>query len=297
MYDTAARTPEEIVESLERAAERFETPSGEGIMAWRAWGSGPPVVLLHGAHGGWTHWIRNIPALARRRRVIAADLPGYGESAPPHRIDSAWAVAETLAEGLRRLPLETPVDLVGFSLGAVMGAHLAAGSPELVRRLVIVAAGGLDTPLGKVEFERLSGLSDAERREAQRRNLLGLMLHAESAADELAVHLQMTKARRGALDAQSLVLPDKLARVLPEVRCQVDVIWGEFDRPHPDPELQAAVVRRTHPDAELRVAPGAGHWVMYENAPAFDAHLEALLDAPLRDPPPQGEVARSAGGG
>jgi pimeloyl-ACP methyl ester carboxylesterase len=282
MDDSTPRTPQQIVDGLDQAAERFETPSGEGTMAWRAWGAGPPLVLLHGANGGWTHWIRNIPRLARSRRVICADIPGFGESAPPAVIDSAWVVAEVLAEGLRGLGVAAPFDLVGFSFGGVVGTHLAAAAPELVRRLVIIGAGGLDTPIGKVDFTRLSGLSHAERMEAQRRNLLGLMLHAEASADELAVYLQMNKTSRGALDAPALVLPDKLLGVLPKVTCQVDLIWGELDRPHPDPELQASVVRRTHPDAELHVVPGAGHWAMYENAPAFNAALEDLLDAPLR---------------
>src|SRR3546814_6277896 len=47
---------------------------GDGQMVWRLWGEGPPLVLLHGGSGSWTHWFRNIPALARRYRVIAADL-------------------------------------------------------------------------------------------------------------------------------------------------------------------------------------------------------------------------------
>src|SRR3546814_1155899 len=55
-------------------AEVRTTPCGDGQMVWRLWGEGPPLVLLHGGSGSWTHWFRNIPALARRYRVIAADL-------------------------------------------------------------------------------------------------------------------------------------------------------------------------------------------------------------------------------
>jgi 2-hydroxy-6-oxonona-2,4-dienedioate hydrolase len=43
-------------------------------------GSGPPLVLIHGGHGSWTHWVANIEPLARRRHVIALDLPGFGAS-------------------------------------------------------------------------------------------------------------------------------------------------------------------------------------------------------------------------
>jgi 2-hydroxy-6-oxonona-2,4-dienedioate hydrolase len=43
-------------------------------------GNGPPMVLLHGGHGSWTHWIRNVDVLAEHHRVVAFDLPGYGAS-------------------------------------------------------------------------------------------------------------------------------------------------------------------------------------------------------------------------
>jgi pimeloyl-ACP methyl ester carboxylesterase len=282
MYDSTTTTPAEIVETLERSARRFDTPCGDGTMAWRIWGEGPPVVFLHGAHGSWAHWIRVIPELSRRFQVICADVPGYGDSAPPHAYDTAWPLAAVVADGLRRLPVEGPVDLVGFSLGSIVASHLAAAAPELVRRLILVDAGGLATPMNQMTFRRLSGLGPEERLEAQRRNLGQMMIHDPAAIDELALYLQMNKVSRGVLDAQGLVLPDKLMKVLPKVRCQVDVIWAEFDRPHPHPEVQAEVIRRTHPDAELRIVPGSGHWAMYENAPAFNAHLEELLDAPLR---------------
>ncbi|MDQ2939344.1 MAG: alpha/beta fold hydrolase, partial [Actinomycetota bacterium] len=46
-------------------------------------GDGPPVVLLHGLGGCWENWLENIPQLARSRRVIAPDLPGFGDSPMP----------------------------------------------------------------------------------------------------------------------------------------------------------------------------------------------------------------------
>jgi pimeloyl-ACP methyl ester carboxylesterase len=282
MYDSGTRAPQEIVDDLERMADRFETPSGDGVMVWRAWGEGVPLLLLHGAGGGWTHWIRNIPHLAARRRVIAPDLPGYGDSTPPRDTETAWPVAEVIADGLRRLGFGAPLDVAGFSLGAVLAANLAARRPELVRRLVIVAAGGLDTPQNPMTFQRLSGLAPEARAAATRHNLLQLMLHADESADELAMYLQTAKTSRGHLDPQKLVLPDKLLAVLPKVRAQVDLIWGEFDRPHPDPELQARVVRRSHPDATLRVVRGAGHWAMFEGAEEFNRFLDEILDSPLR---------------
>ena len=139
----AGRSPDAVVADLERRAIRSETPCGEGAMVWRAWGEGEPLLLLHGAHGSWTHWIRNIGALSARRRVLAPDLPGYGESAVPPRPDDGESFAEAIAAGLERLVgHEAPIDVVGFSLGGVLAGALAATAPHLVRRLIVVDAGG-----------------------------------------------------------------------------------------------------------------------------------------------------------
>ena len=64
-------------------ATRTVTRVASGAMVWRAWGAGPPLVLLHGASGSWTHWIRNVPELSRHYELWAADIPGLGDSAMP----------------------------------------------------------------------------------------------------------------------------------------------------------------------------------------------------------------------
>jgi pimeloyl-ACP methyl ester carboxylesterase len=109
------------------------------------------------------------------------------------------------------------------------------------------------------------------------------MLHHPESADDLAVFLQARNGPRGKITKFSdLVLPDKLLAPIARMEAQVDAVWGEHDRPHPDPALQAAALRRLRPDAELRVVPDAGHWAMYERADAFNRILVEMLAQPLR---------------
>jgi pimeloyl-ACP methyl ester carboxylesterase len=274
--------PEAIVGALDAAAERRETPCGDGTMAWRAWGRGTPVVLFHGAHGSWTHWIRTIDALRARHRVLAPDLPGHGESALPPRTDDVGAMAGVIVDGLRRLPETGPFALLGFSMGGVVAAHVAAQAPDLAERLVVVDAGGLGTPPGHFVSTPVRGLEGAALMAAHRANLLALMLHGPDAVDALALHVQAANVPRTRIQPRPLVMPDRRLVALPEIRCQVDLIWGEHDAPHPDPERQAAVVRQFHPDASLDVLAGAGHWAMYERADAFNEAALRLLAAPRR---------------
>lgn len=273
-----AGDPTAFVEAFERRARRFETPCGDGAMVWRSWGSGPPLLLLHGSHGSWLHFIRNIDALAAGHTLWVPDLPGYGESAMPPRIDHATIVA-VLASGMRQLIAEAlPTDVVGFSYGGLIGAYLAALEPSLVRRLVLVDTGGIDTPMGHLSLQRFRKLSGEARRAALRNNLLALMIHQPAKVDALALHLQETDSLRARMNPTDLVLPDKLIPVLPMIAAPLGVIWGEFDQPHPAPDVQETVLRQYRPNLDFRVIADAGHWVMYEQPEAFNRTVEALLD-------------------
>ncbi len=110
-------------------------------MVWHRWqptaspnGLLPPVVLLHGGSGSWSHWLRTIdPLRASGRPVLAADLPGFGDSDPPPRGGDADALVAPLAQGLAQLVPGTAVDLVGFSFGGLAAALLAVAHPARVR--------------------------------------------------------------------------------------------------------------------------------------------------------------------
>ncbi|MBU6266967.1 MAG: alpha/beta hydrolase [Sphingomonadales bacterium] len=272
------------LEDLEATTRRVETPCGDGTLVWRVWGAGKPLVLGHGAQGAWSHWVRNIPALAQTRMVIAVDLPGQGDSAVPadrtHR-----GIADVLATGLRAIVGTQPVDIAAFSMSGTLFAWMAAHHPTLVRRLVLIGCGGLDTPHGHIDIGSVKGLTGEARTARLKANLLGLMLHHPDSVDDLALHLLVANARKARWVTPDLVVPDKLKRALPHIACPVDAIWGEFDRPHPDPALQEAVIHAVQPECDFRVIAGGGHWVMYEQAAAFTTTLLDLLATPLRAVP------------
>lgn len=282
LVDPLNADPEAAIADFEARATRYETPCGDGVMVWRAWGEGEPLVLGHGGQGAWTHWIRNIDILSRTRRLIIPDFPGQGDSAMPERADHA-GLAEVLARGLHEILGEAlPVDLCGFSFGGVALTYVAALHPEVARRVILVGCGGLDTPHGHVDLKRASGLQGEERRAVLKHNLLGLMLHHPESADDFAIHQLVPNARKCRFEVAGFVLPDKLVKILPQVKVPVDAIWGEFDRPHPDPACQEEVLRRIQPDCDFRVIEGAGHWAMYERPEAFNAALLDILGTPPR---------------
>ncbi len=276
----ADRDPQRMLDFYESRAHRFETPCGDGTMVWRVWGDGRPVVLLHGAHGSWAHWVRNIDALAASYALWIPDLTGMGDSCIPVGDDHA-ALVNVIAEGLRLLlPSDIPLPVVGFSFGGVLSAHLAALHPDVVSRIIVIDPGGLDTPLGDFTLQRIKGLDPEASQAARRANLLAIMLHDPASVDPLALQIQASGLERARFNPASLIMPDHLVAVLPRSTAHVDAIWGEFDRPHPVPAEQEQALRRHRPDLRFRVVEGAGHWCMYERPAAFNAALLELLSDP-----------------
>ena len=142
----------------------------------------------------------------------------------------------------------------------------------------------------RVDRSRL-GHADAplpeERQAVNRHNLGAMMLHDPARIDDLAIGIAMHYGRLSRTRVQFHVIPDNLIKVVARIRAPIDPIRREHDYAHPDPEVNAAMIRRYHPKAELRVVPAAGHWSMYECPQAFNA---ALLDLLERAPHPTLEL-------
>lgn len=104
-------------------------------------GFGPPVVLVHGFLASHTAWEPVFAALATRFRVIAPDLPGFGESEkpPPGRYAyTAAAFAESLVDLIAALDLHR-ASVVGQRMGAAVALSMAVLYPDVVERLVLVS--------------------------------------------------------------------------------------------------------------------------------------------------------------
>jgi 3-oxoadipate enol-lactonase len=112
-------------------------------LAYRVWGSpgAPPLVLVHGLGDGAADWDGVAPAFAKRWRVYAPDLRGHGRSDRPGDYSVELMAADVLGF-LDALELGR-VDLIGHSMGGLVGYLLAGDHPERVGRLILEDVGAL----------------------------------------------------------------------------------------------------------------------------------------------------------
>jgi pimeloyl-ACP methyl ester carboxylesterase len=258
------------------------------MLVWHAWrpaqgaAHATPVVLLHGGSGSWTHWVRNIqPLVDAGRTVWAVDLPGFGDSAPPPGGEDADAMPEPLEQGLQQLIGDTPVDLVGFSFGGMVAGLLTAAYPARVRRLVLVGAPALGVVESrKADLRGWRHLQDpAERDAMHRHNLAALMLSDARLVDDEALAIHRANVVRDKLPRRRLAFTRVLADALGQIRCPVFAIYGDRDAIYlgVTDQLAAALPAASPTFQGLTWIAGVGHWVQYEDAPAFNRTLATLL--------------------
>lgn len=251
-------------------------------MHWLAGGSGPPLILLHGDYGSWTHWIRNLLSLGKHYRLLVPDLPGYGDSATLDGEFSEQRLASSVGGALRQLVPDASYRLAGFSFGGIVAGHLAAQEGDRVSHLVVCGPGGLGAPqaTSMPTLERTTrNHSRSEAVAIQQRNLAKLMISDPNRSDELAARIHLQNIERTRVRAWDIPQTTTLLQVMPRITAQVAAIWGGNDR-YSNAETATEserLMRRFHPDLKFQVIADVGHWLPYEDPLRFERHLLNML--------------------
>jgi pimeloyl-ACP methyl ester carboxylesterase len=279
------RTALDHIESIAALSQAVRVPMGNGgTMMWHIFGaeSGKPILLLfHGGSGSWIHWIRNVVPLSRHFTVYAADMPGLGDSDPPDDVRDIWSVTHCVRTAVDAVvPKDKSFFLTGFSFGGMVSGHLSTLMPDRIRRIVLVGAGGLKATRkpGPKLHKLLPEMPAQTLADEARRNLEILMLHDPKNVDGVAIHMQILNTTRAKTRSRDMGIAGALSNVLPKVKTPLTGIWGEFDSTtYPYIQERIDLFRALQPDFEMNVIPGAGHWVAYEAADAFNAKLIDIL--------------------
>lgn len=108
-------------------------------MYYEVYGSGKPIVLVHGSFMNIPlNWSHIIPLLADKRKVIVAEMQAHGRTKDIAREFSYEAMADDVSELLKHLKVDS-ADVLGYSMGGGVAFQVAVRHPQQVRRLVILS--------------------------------------------------------------------------------------------------------------------------------------------------------------
>ena len=252
--------------------------------AWRESGptgsAGPVLVLLHGLSGSRLSWEPQLQGLGGQHRVVAWDMPGYGESAPLDGEPTFGSLADAVIDFFDAIDAEI-VHLAGISFGAMIAQYVAARSPSRLASLTLLStspAFGLD------------GTKPAEWRAARLTPLDAGLEPADFAMDVLS-SIAGPNISPEALDGQRAAMARVPGR---EMRRSIDCLVTHDSRellPLSDVPTVCAVgeletetpvsygyaLADLIPHARLVVVPDAGHLLNVESPDAVNELLDEQM--------------------
>ena len=257
------------------AETRVASPLGP--QAFWSGGTGPTLVLLHGAGDAAGTYAKVVEKLTPNHRLVIPDLAGHGRSAPA---EGPISVGDVIA-GLEAVMAQGPQDraiLVGNSLGAWAALLYAHRHPGRVARVVLVNGGALtgerqDISLIPRSREEAAALM-TQLRDPSSGPVPGFLLDdvVRTAASGPLARIAAT-----ASGMHEYVLDGRLQ----EVQAPVDLLWGASDQLFP--LTYARRMMDALPASRLTTIPACGHVPQQECPGRF---ASALLEV-LRMPAPQ----------
>lgn len=272
--------------------------SGQDIHFVEAGKRGRQIALLiHGWSSSWYALSPILGLLAQRFHCIAIDLPGYGDSPALPEETTIPKYVDLLADLIEQIS-DSPVVLVGHSMGGMISVSLALKYPVLVERMVLICptiSGQLSTsinlfisPITMMERFGLGswlvsavehtfvGLTDRLMRPvsfAQRTDI------SEADYEQLRQDARQSHQGRVRFECFYAMRNNDLRGQFGQIDTPALIIWGAED--NTVPLRDAGVVADEWPQADLRIFPNAAHWPQFETPDATRRQIAAYLGLPL----------------
>ena len=248
---------------------------------------GHPVLFLHGSGqgaSGWSNFRHNAAALAKRGyRSILADMPGFGYSSKPDRLYPLSFMAGSLVKLADHLSIEA-FSLVGNSMGGAGAAWIALEHPNRVKRLVLMAPGGLESRDVYMAMEGIKTMvsvtfgPDGITRKGLRR-IFELQLFNPECPNGVSDALIEERYQLSLLQIKGMVgrmrIPN-LSERLSQLKTPTLAFWGHDDKFCP--VSGAKILANQIPGAKVVTINACGHWVMVEHAAMFNKMTADFLD-------------------
>ncbi len=241
-------------------------------------GEGAPVLLIHGSGPGvtaWANWRLNMPELAKRFRVIAPDMFGFGYSDSKGRIEDKQVWVSQLVTLLDEMGIDK-VSMVGNSFGGGITLAFMIAHPDRVERAVLMGPAGINFPITPA-LDQVWGYEPSV--EAMRSSLKFLAWDQSRLTEDLIQSRYEASARPDAHEPYHATFggEDRQRNVamlasreedIAALKHETLILHGRFDQVIP---LDSSVrMANLLPRADLQVFGECGHWVQIERMASFN---------------------------
>lgn len=243
-------------------------------------GEGDALLLIHGGHGSWTHWIANIEPLAATRRVIALDLPGFGGSFNPRPHYSVERYAQAVLEVMNALRIDRTA-VAGFSFGCLVSAALAKAAPDRITHLLTVNSPGIGpaSPLATSITQALSALTvRTGLRNGALESLRQLQLYDTTLIDDDVIELMVNNVKATRYVSRNFSRSANNTEILRDVRQPTLILIGRDDiyRQHGLAEA-LRTIPEVSPRAQIHIVEQSRHWLQFDRAALFNQLVAEFL--------------------
>ena len=253
-------------------------------------GDGAPVLLIHGSGPGvtaWANWRLNMPELAKRFRVIAPDMFGFGYSDSKGRIEDKRVWVDQVASLLDGLGIDK-VSMVGNSFGGGITLAFMIAHPDRVERAVLMGPAGLDFPITPA-LDLVWGYQPSL--EEMRASLKYLAWDHSRLTEDLIQSRYEASARPEAHDPyhatfggadrqRNIAMLASREEDVAALQHETLILHGLFDQVIPlDSTVRLASLL---PRADLHVFAECGHWVQIERMASFNRMVTEFFENGLK---------------
>jgi len=237
-------------------------------------GAGPAtVIFVHGWTCDSSSWAAQVPAFAKKYRVVTLDLPGHGRSASPKDGKLSMDLFARAVEAVRAEAKAGRVVLVGHSMGAPVIRQYAKLYPQHVAGLVAVD-GPLDVrAFPPPEFKQPPPMVGAEGLKAREKMIRGMFVpETPPALQEQILKMMLGTSEATANGAMAAVFDPSVSKT-DVIKAPALAVYAGTAK-LPDPKVAKEVL----PNYEGTQMPGTGHFLMMEKPDEFNRVLVSFLD-------------------
>ncbi len=265
------------------ATVKYKTVDAERWSYLQA-GQGELIVLVHGYTGSKENWLPVIGALSKDHRVIALDLPGWGESMPKAGQDYGPLAQAARLNAFLKSENQPTALLVGHSMGGMISGLLSVEHPEQVQRVVFMSSAGVKFNENDFARQVLKGYNPFAEYEADALlNFMKTYVFANPPYIPKALVNVIVQQRAAKKDFEKTVFnqirlgPEAflLQERLPLLQQPVGLLWCDQDKII-DPSA-AVVFAKGLKKSETEILKGCGHMPMMEQPKQVSAFLLKLL--------------------